>query len=82
MDNQLPDQVSESRIKNIPVIGLFWEKSFLQYTWVSIGISLLNIFLLWLLIDILKISTVISSTLVIGGTFIIRYLIFRFLKIV
>ncbi|MBI5138661.1 MAG: GtrA family protein [Candidatus Vogelbacteria bacterium] len=56
---------------------LFLDKKFFHYTWIGIFISVLNVFLLWLLIDILSISTVVSSILVIGLTFIIRYVLFR-----
>lgn len=68
-------------MKKIPLLKLFWDKSFLHYSWISAIYSVLNIFLLWLFIDILKIPTVIASIAVIGGTFILRYLLFRFLKI-
>ena len=60
---------------------LFWDKKFLHYTWIGIFISLLNIFFLWLLIDIFDIGTVISSILVVGGTFILRYILFDLFKI-
>ncbi len=60
---------------------LFLHQKFAHYTWASIFISLLNIFLLWLLIDIVGIPTIVSSILVIGSTFIFRYLLFDFLKI-
>lgn len=53
----------------------------MHYTWIGIFISLLNIFLLWLLIDNLHIPTVISSTLVVLGTFILRYVLFDSFKI-
>ncbi len=72
---------SESKIKKFSFVGYFWEKSFLHYAWISALYSVLNIFLLWLFIDILKIHTVVSSAIVIGGTFILRYVLFRLLKI-
>lgn len=70
-----------SRIKNTQIGRLFWDKKFLHYTWIGIFISLLNIFFLWLLIDIFDIGTVISSILVVGGTFILRYILFDLFKI-
>lgn len=70
------------KAKAVPVLKHFWDKSFFHYTWISAIYSALNIFLLWLFIDIFKISTVLSSTMVIGGTFILRYLLFRWIKIV
>ncbi len=61
---------------------LFLDKKFIHYTWASLFISILNIFLLWLLIDIIDIPTVISSIIVVATTFIIRYVLFDFLKVV
>lgn len=69
------------RMQNSIFGRLFLHQKFAHYTWASIFISLLNIFLLWLLIDIVGIPTVLSSILVIGCTFIFRYLLFDFLKI-
>ena len=60
---------------------LFLDKKFVHYTWIGIFISILNIFLLWLLIDNFHIPTVISSTLVVIGTFILRYVLFDSFKI-
>lgn len=69
-------------LKKLPLVGYFWEKSFLHYVWVSGLFSLVNIFLLWLLIDVLDIPTILASTVVIGGTFILRYVFFKLTKIV
>ena len=60
---------------------LFLDKKFFHYTWIGIAISLLNIFLLWLLIDIVGISTVVSATLVVVLTFVLRYILFDLFKI-
>jgi putative flippase GtrA len=65
------------RIENNHLGKLFLDKKFLHYTWIGIFVSLLNIFLLWLFIDIWGIPTVASSTIVIGATFVIRYVLFR-----
>lgn len=70
-----------SKIKNIPIIGYFWEKSFFHYFWTGGLFTVLNIFLVWLFIDILKIPTIVSSTIVIGGLFIIRYVVYKQFKI-
>ena len=70
-----------SRIKDTRIGQLFLNKKFMHYTWIGIFISLLNIFLLWLLIDIFRVSTVLSSILVVVGTFILRYVLFDFFKI-
>ncbi|MDO8231944.1 MAG: GtrA family protein [bacterium] len=53
----------------------FWDKKFLHYTWIGIFVSILNIFLLWLLIDVLGIATVIASIIAVLGTFILRYVL-------
>ena len=57
-----------SRIKN---------HSFFKYTWIGALFSLLNIFFLWLLIDIFGIPTLISSTIIVGGLFALKYLFYR-----
>jgi len=50
---------------------------FIIYT-VTVGFCyLLDIFLVWLLIDIFHIKTVISVTLVIGGLFLLRFILFK-----
>ncbi len=61
---------------------LFLDKKFLNYTWIGVFISILNIFLLWLFIDIFDIPTVISGIIVIGATFIIRYVLFDINKVI
>lgn len=70
-----------NRLRNTRIGRLFWHKKFVHYTWIGIFISLLNIFLLWLFIDNFHIPTVISSTLVLAGTFILRYLLFDSFKV-
>ena len=65
----------------VHIARLFVDRKFLHYTWIGIFISLLNIFLLWLLIDILDISTLVASTIVVTGTFIFRYILFDVFKI-
>jgi putative flippase GtrA len=68
------------RMKDSFIGRLFWDKKFFNYTWIGILISLLNIFLLWLFIDVFNIPTVISSVIVIGATFIIRYVLYNVAK--
>ena len=60
---------------------LFWDKKFAHYTWIGVFVSIFSIFLLWLLIDIFGIPTIISGTIVTGFIFILRYILFRFFKI-
>lgn len=61
---------------------LFLDKKFFHYTWIGVVISLLNIFFLWLFIDIFLWPTVFSSTLVVVGNFIFRYILMDIFKVV
>lgn len=70
-----------TRLRETRMGRLFLDKKFAHYTWIGIFISVLNIFLLWFFIDIFHISTIISSTLVVLGTFILRYVLFDSFKI-
>jgi len=72
---------NRSKIKKIPLIGMFWERSFLHYLWTGGVFTLLNIVLVWVLIDFLNVPTIISSSVVIGGLFILRYAVYRRLKV-
>jgi putative flippase GtrA len=54
---------------------LFIDRKFFHYTWIGIFISLLNIALLWLFIDIFHWPTVFSSTLVVVLNFLLRYVL-------
>lgn len=69
------------KIEDLPVVRFFWKKSFFHYIWSGGIFTVLNIFLIWLFIDILKISTLISSIVVIGGLFIFRYIVYRILNV-
>lgn len=60
---------------------LLLDKKFFHYAWIGVLISGLNIFLLWLFIDIFGIPTVIASAIVIGGTFILRYIFLDLFKV-
>lgn len=63
--------------EKVPFAKLFLDKKFFHYTWIGVFISGLNVFLLWLFIDMWHIPTVVSSVFIIGATFIVRYLLFR-----
>ena len=52
-------------------------KNFIIYLIVGAGISGANILLLYFFIDILSISTLVSSTIVVGGTFLLRFFIYK-----
>lgn len=69
------------KLKKIPIINFFWEKSFFHYLWTGGLFTLLNIVLLWLFIDYFKIPTLISSSVVIGGLFILRYVVYRIFEV-
>ncbi len=71
----------KTRLHGTWVGRLFWDKKFAHYTWIGIFISLLNIFFLWLLIDVIEISTVVSSIIVVAVTFILRYILFGLFKV-
>lgn len=63
-------------MKDIKVI--FEEnRSLAIYLIVGAGISGSNILLLYLFIDILGIPTLLSSAIVVGGTFILRFFIYK-----
>ncbi len=69
------------RARNTPVGRHFLNREFFHYFWTGGLFTLLNIVLVWLFIDIFKIPTLISSTVVIGGLFIARYLVYRWLEV-
>ena len=60
----------------------FTNRRFFNYFWISAVISLFNILALWLLIDWLDLPTILASSLVIGGTFVGRYLLFQIFPVV
>ena len=80
-DNETILQRWKTRILESAIGRLFLDRKFFYYTCIGVGIAVLNIFLLWLLIDVVKMKTVVASTLVIGFTFIFRYLLFHFFKL-
>jgi hypothetical protein len=55
---------------------LFLDRKFAHYTWIGVFISLLNIALLYLAIDVLGFTAIVSSPVIIGGTFVLRYVMF------
>ncbi len=77
IDNKTPRVGLKAWVLSSVIGRLFLDRKFFIYTCVGVFISVLNIFLLWLLIDVFTIPTVIASTLVIGATFIFRYVLFR-----
>lgn len=69
------------KLKQVPVVGFFIDRSFFHYLWTGGVWTVLGIFFTWFFIDVLRIPTIIASSVVIGGTFILRYVAFRWLKI-
>ena len=65
----------------MPLVRLFFDKRFVNYAWIGGFFSILNVFLLWFFIDIMGISTVVASVLVIGGTFLLRYVFLRIFNV-
>jgi len=65
-----------ARVRQTKVGRMFLDKKFFHYTWIGIGISAVNVVLLWLFIDIMGIPTIISSVFVVMGTFVLRYVLF------
>jgi len=47
--------------------------NFSKFTFVGIIVSLMNIFFVWLLIDILEFKTIISTTIVVGVIFLLKF---------
>lgn len=72
---------THATLKKLPVIGYFWEKSFFHYLWTGGFFTIANVALLWVFIDVLHISTVLSGLIVTGGLFIIRYLFYRWFRV-
>lgn len=70
------------RVRRVPLVGLFFEWSFVHYAWTGVFISVLNVALLWLFIDVMHFATVLASIIVVGGTFFLRYLLFKLLNLV
>ena len=66
-----------TRFQNHRWFGRFANRRFFNYFWISILVSLINIIALWLLIDFLHIPTLLATTVVIGSTFIGRYILFN-----
>ena len=70
-----------SKIKNLPVVRFFWDKSFLHYLWTGGLFTVLNIVLVSLAVDVFKFSAIISSSVIIGGLFLLRYIVYRWIEV-
>ena len=60
---------------------IFFDRRFFNYFWTGGLFTVLNIVFVWLFIDILHVSTIVSSVIVIGGLFISRYLVYLWLEV-
>ncbi len=56
--------------------------SFFKYSWVGAVFTVLNIGLVWLFIDVLHIPTIISSAVVVGGLFVLKYFFYKWAGLV
>jgi len=52
-------------------------KNFLIYFSVGLFMAALNVFFLWLMIDIWRIPTVLSSTVVVGSIFLMKFWVYK-----
>ena len=50
--------------------------NFSKYSFIGLFITIINIIMLYFMIDILGISTIVSSTIVVGGLFIIKFILY------
>lgn len=57
-------------------------KNFSKFTFVGLVWTLLNIYLMWLVIDIVKIPTLIGSTLVVAFVFVSRFYAYVFIGLI
>lgn len=55
---------------------------FLKYITIELGFILSNIFLAWLLIDVIHIPTVISSSIIVYCLFMLRFVVFKVSKLI
>lgn len=81
MENNGAFRKLERFFQNSRAGRLFWDRSFFHYLWTGGLFTVLNIVLVWFFIDVLKIPTIISSAVVIGGLFLGRFILYRLLKI-
>ncbi|MAG38835.1 hypothetical protein CMO90_01995 [Candidatus Woesearchaeota archaeon] len=56
--------------------------NFSKYTFIGLIVSLLNIFFVWLLIDILKIETLMATSLVVMSVFFLKFYLYILIKLI
>lgn len=69
------------RLRTTRIGAFFLERSFFHYFWTGGLFMVLNILLVWIAIDMLDMPTLPATTVVIGGLFIARYVVYRFLNV-
>jgi len=57
-------------------------KDFSKYTIIGLFITIANVFLMWLLIDIFRIYTLLASTLVVVGLHIVKFFAYEKVKLI
>jgi len=55
---------------------------FSKYTFVGIIVSILNIFFVWLMIDVFEINTIISASIVVGTLFFLKFYLYIAMKLI
>lgn len=70
-----------SKIKKVPLVRFFWDKSFLHYLWTGGLFTVLNIVLVSLAVDVFEFSAALSSSVIIGGLFLLRYVVYRWVEV-
>lgn len=68
-------------IRDIRIVRFFWNKSFLHYLWTGGLFTVLNIVLVSLAVDVLHFSAAASSSVIIGGLFLLRYVLYRWIDV-
>ena len=68
-------------MKNNKFVGFFWNKSFFHYLWTGGLFTVLNIVLVSLAVDFFHFSATLSSSVIISGLFILRYVIYRWIEV-
>lgn len=76
-----PLDSAKARMHRTLVGRLFWDRSFFHYIWTGGVFTVLNIFLVWLAIDIFNIPTLLATSTVVIGLFITRFVVYRLLKV-
>ncbi|OGZ96334.1 MAG: hypothetical protein A3I44_05935 [Candidatus Sungbacteria bacterium RIFCSPLOWO2_02_FULL_51_17] len=72
----------EPLAKTSALVRYFFDRSFFHYLWTGGTLMVAQVFFLWVFIDVLRIPTVISSVVVVGGLLIVRYTLLRLLKVI